>query len=459
MLPFPGDSSGAERAAGMARVGTVLRTTGLVIAGLLGAVAAWLIVTGDTQKDSRLGVVIGGWSLLLAAISVWGARRHEVGEVGGELMIRSMTGLDRLSDAAAVRDYEQRLQALIRNEIHQTLGPELASLRSEVAALRSELVEKVGGQMRLERIETTRLIGSDLEALQQEVQQLKIARQERMEEFTRTSQAMLAAASVRPEPTVWVDDPIVDVVEAVTVTPTAPEPTVHSEPPAPMEPPAAAAPTAPPAPPVPFVPPVPAEPPPPVEPPPPAASPPPAEALPAWVWEPPAEPEREAEPVAEPEREAEPAWIWQPEPEPEPVAPAAWTAVSESAEAPLPPPPPPAPAPAMPVAEAEPAPAPTAPAAEPAAAPAGFTPADDPFASLPRIRPFTEFDLDPIEPYEPPPANDYAGRRRSGGEPPATRTETDEGPQPTPGGRRRRATDDDGGGDDLLSQILERERN
>ena len=46
---------------------------------------------------------------------------------------------------------------------------ELAELRAEVAALRNELLEKVGGQLRLERIETTRLIGSDLEALQHEV--------------------------------------------------------------------------------------------------------------------------------------------------------------------------------------------------------------------------------------------------------------------------------------------------
>ena len=49
----------------------------------------------------------------------------------------------------------------------------MAGLRSEVTALRNELVEKVGGQLHLERIETTRLIGSDLEALQHEVRQLR----------------------------------------------------------------------------------------------------------------------------------------------------------------------------------------------------------------------------------------------------------------------------------------------
>ena len=34
---------------------------------------------------------------------------------------------------------------MLRHEIQQTLGAELAALRSEVASLRSEVVEKVGG--------------------------------------------------------------------------------------------------------------------------------------------------------------------------------------------------------------------------------------------------------------------------------------------------------------------------
>jgi hypothetical protein len=36
-----------------------------------------------------------------------------------------------------------------------------------------DLLDKVGGQIALERIETTRIIGSDLEALQEEVRQLR----------------------------------------------------------------------------------------------------------------------------------------------------------------------------------------------------------------------------------------------------------------------------------------------
>ena len=48
----------------------------------------------------------------------------------------------------------------------------VGALRDEVAALRAEVVDKLGGQLRLERIETTRVIGSDLEALQHEIRRL-----------------------------------------------------------------------------------------------------------------------------------------------------------------------------------------------------------------------------------------------------------------------------------------------
>src|SRR5206468_10623909 len=80
----------------------------------------------------------------------------------------------RVEDAAQRMDYERRLQMMVRHEIQQALGSELTNLRSEVAALRSEILEKVGGQIRLERIETTRMIGSDMEALQHEVRQAKV---------------------------------------------------------------------------------------------------------------------------------------------------------------------------------------------------------------------------------------------------------------------------------------------
>ena len=83
------------------------------------------------------------------------------------------TPLERAEAAAERRAFQAGLEQLLHREIRSAVSLEVGELRSEIAALRSELLEKVGGQIRLERIETTRVIGSDLEALQQEVRQLK----------------------------------------------------------------------------------------------------------------------------------------------------------------------------------------------------------------------------------------------------------------------------------------------
>ena len=75
----------------------------------------------------------------------------------------------------------------------------------------------------------------------------------------------------------------------------------------------------------------------------------------------------------------------------------------------------------------------------------------DEFAGLPRIRPFTDFELDPVEP----PLPAYTGRRR--------RPEDDDGergagrhsrPADEPERRHRRAEDN---ADDLLARLLARE--
>jgi len=58
------------------------------------------------------------------------------------------------------------------------MNDHIGALRTEVAALRAEVVDKLGGQLRLERIETTRVIGSDLEALQHEIRRLAAANQQ-----------------------------------------------------------------------------------------------------------------------------------------------------------------------------------------------------------------------------------------------------------------------------------------
>ena len=161
------------------RLHAVLRGFGMAVAVVLGAGAVWLIVTADTQKGTRIGALVGFWALLLAAFALVGTRHphRSAAETGQELNLRARGGISRVDDVGMGREYERRLEEMLRREIQAAVGFELAALRADVSALRSELVEKVGGQLRLERIETTRVIGSDIEALQHEVRQLMVARQ------------------------------------------------------------------------------------------------------------------------------------------------------------------------------------------------------------------------------------------------------------------------------------------
>jgi hypothetical protein len=359
--------------------GVVLRGLGLAVAIGLGAVGVWLIATGDTPKRIQIGVLAGFWGVLIGAFAMFGSRRHADEPApaaslspGGELELRArVTELERAEQAAFRREHEQRLEQLLRHEIQAAVAREVGAMRHEIAQLRGELLEKVGGQLRLERIETTRLIGSDLEALQHELRELK--------HITRETPIREAPALGR-------------IVEPARVRPVSRET---------------------------------------------------------------AEVEADVQPARQPRAEPKP-----------PVAPPPAAPTPAAQQAPVPPAPgtaptagiPPVPgapvrgqsaAPPPPAAPAQPAPGPPPAAPDPAASPA------DPFAGLPRIRPFTDFELDPIDD-EP----QYTGRRRrtedeeptpDGDEP---RGRHSSGPGDGAPGPRRRAPED---GHDLLARLLARE--
>lgn len=161
------------------------RGAGFVVAAALGVVGVWLVVTGSDSKSVRVGAICAFWGLLIGTYSIFGSKvpggAPELAAAPApaappprqELDLRQIGELERSAVAAARREFQQELQLMLRRELHSGFTQELASLRSEVDAMRSELVEKVGGQLRLERIETTRLIGSDLEAVQTELRKLR----------------------------------------------------------------------------------------------------------------------------------------------------------------------------------------------------------------------------------------------------------------------------------------------
>ncbi len=187
-----------------------LRMSGMAVAAVLGGIGVWLIVTGTSQKRIEIGVLTGLWGLLIGAYCAFGSRQpvpapspppqfvparlgppDDENQPGGALDVRTRRPVQRVDDTAARREFQARLERLLRREVREGLARELAGLRAEVAALRSELVEKVGGELRLERIETTRVIGSDLEALQREVR--KLTAQQPVEDAERAATQALAS--------------------------------------------------------------------------------------------------------------------------------------------------------------------------------------------------------------------------------------------------------------------------
>lgn len=192
------------------------RTAVVAVSAVLGAVALCLVLFGGGQRRVQLGVLLGLWSALIAAFAITGARAgqpatEQAGELdqaraqaaelheaqlkvvalqqeqleaarqanfAQEIELRQFGELQLARDASARRESELSLEASLRREVERVLVDQLGSLREEVAALRAEVVDKLGGQLRLERIETTRVIGSDLEALQHEIRRLAASRTE-----------------------------------------------------------------------------------------------------------------------------------------------------------------------------------------------------------------------------------------------------------------------------------------
>jgi hypothetical protein len=94
---------------------TALGALALLVALGLSAAAVWLIVTGDAQQ-TKIGVLLGLWGLLLASYQLIGVRPNQ----------------------------------------DETVAVELADLRTEIAALRSELAEPMDRPILLTQTEGTR---------------------------------------------------------------------------------------------------------------------------------------------------------------------------------------------------------------------------------------------------------------------------------------------------------------
>src|SRR6266516_3224638 len=153
-----------------------LRTLGMFGAIGLGGVAVYLVVVGHTQKQVQIGLLVGLWGVMLGAFTLFGPRHtaaDDIGEEGddGSTWVSSKGELV----SAERREHELQLEVILRREMERVLRDEMAELRGEVAGLRTDLLDKMNGQLRLERVETTRVISSDIDELQHEVRRLAVA--------------------------------------------------------------------------------------------------------------------------------------------------------------------------------------------------------------------------------------------------------------------------------------------
>ena len=153
-----------------------LRTLALVAAVAVALASTAAVVLSDDPRTLRLAVVGALWAFVLAAFAA--PRRREpdapAGDPGTALELRRTYEIELEKEVAARREYELQLEVYLRRELERGLAEDVAALREEVGRMRGEMIDRLDGELRMERIETTRLIGGSLRALQDEARRLGI---------------------------------------------------------------------------------------------------------------------------------------------------------------------------------------------------------------------------------------------------------------------------------------------
>ena len=148
--------------------GGVLRAMLLVLAIGLAAAATAGVVTSEDPQVLRLAVVGALWAFVLVALAAprQPPRSQEPRGLspGKEVDLRRTYEVELEREVSARREYEMQLEVHLRRELERGLQEEVQGLRDEVQRLRGELIDRLDGELRMERIETTRLIGGSLRA-------------------------------------------------------------------------------------------------------------------------------------------------------------------------------------------------------------------------------------------------------------------------------------------------------
>lgn len=214
---------------------TALRIVALVMAFALSVVGICLIAFSSSARLFKVGFPVALWGAFLAYAvhgSAWlnPDRAPSVSGDGSPTAQRDRPTEDRQSDDDLRREHEVRLEEMFRREIERNLRQhighlhaDVTGLRGDVAGLRGEVLDAVDGRLRMKRIETTRIIGSDLAPLQNEIRRLH-------DERVPPPLVGVTGGSGHSETAVWSADAVSSARSAPDVAVTDPPPAV---PPAP----------------------------------------------------------------------------------------------------------------------------------------------------------------------------------------------------------------------------------
>jgi hypothetical protein len=131
----------------MSRPALVLRGFGVLVSLALAGAGAWLLVTAHELRWVRIGALAELWGVLIGAFAMFGARRR----VEPVLIEVSSDAEGDLAGNGAAEDaepedevrYDKRMEDILRREIRSVLTRELTVLRAQVAALRSDVLERI----------------------------------------------------------------------------------------------------------------------------------------------------------------------------------------------------------------------------------------------------------------------------------------------------------------------------
>jgi hypothetical protein len=151
-----------------------LRTVALAVAVVVALASTAAVVVSNDPQTLRLAVVGALWAFVLAAFAAPRRRSDDDDRPGTEIELRKTYEIELEREVAARREYELQLEVYLRRELERGLAEDVAALRDEVGRMRGEMMDRLDGELRMERIETTRLVGGSLRALQDEARRLGI---------------------------------------------------------------------------------------------------------------------------------------------------------------------------------------------------------------------------------------------------------------------------------------------